>query len=65
MSYWWRDNWTIVAIVAVAVLLIAPMLVHGFVAGYPDASVDIFLHRYCVKRVDQTDVVVPLSDVQR
>lgn len=31
--------------------------------GYPDARQDFMLRVYCVKRVDQTDVVVPLSEV--
>ena len=30
-------------------------------AGYPDYRVSFPLERYCVKRVDQSDVVVPLS----
>lgn len=29
--------------------------------GYPRSDVDYILTRYCIKRVDQTDVVVPLS----
>lgn len=30
-------------------------------AGYPGAQVSFALERYCVKRVDQTDIVVPLE----
>ena len=30
-------------------------------AGYPSARVDYARHRYCIKRVDQTDVVVPFD----
>jgi hypothetical protein len=33
-------------------------------AGYPSARIDWSLNAYCVKRVDQTDVVVPLSTVR-
>ena len=31
--------------------------------GWPSAKVDYRLRMYCVKRVDQTDVVRPLSEV--
>jgi hypothetical protein len=34
-------------------------------SGYPGAKVSFVLERYCVKRVDQTDVVVPLSVVRK
>lgn len=30
------------------------------VAGYPETQVDYTLEFYCVKRINQTDVVVPL-----
>jgi hypothetical protein len=73
--WWWHTHWPEVAIVAAVVVLIVPLVVLGVVtarteaaclrAGYPSATVDVFLNRYCVKRVDQTDVVVPLSDVAR
>ena len=33
-------------------------------AGYLSFRVDYRLNAYCVKRVDQTDVVVPLADVR-
>jgi hypothetical protein len=33
-------------------------------AGYRDATVTWHLRAYCVKRVDQTDVVVPLAEVK-
>lgn len=32
-------------------------------AGYPRAKINYTLTRYCIKRVDQTDVVVPLADL--
>jgi hypothetical protein len=31
--------------------------------GYPAVKVDMALRAYCVRRVDQTDVVVPLDKV--
>ena len=34
-------------------------------AGWPSAKVDYALTKYCVRRVDQTDVVVPLRDIKR
>jgi hypothetical protein len=34
-------------------------------AGYPDGKVTWNLERFCVKRVDQTDVVVPLDEATR
>jgi hypothetical protein len=34
-------------------------------AGYPEAKVLMLGGSYCVKRVEQTDVVVPLSEVKR
>lgn len=33
--------------------------------GYPGHKADWALNQYCVKRVDQTDVVVPLEQAQR
>lgn len=33
--------------------------------GYPKAIVDMYLNAYCVRRVDQTDVVEPLEKVRR
>jgi len=34
-------------------------------AGYPSAKIDYRFETYCIKRVDQTDVVVPLRDVKK
>lgn len=34
-------------------------------AGYPDYKMTWNWHAYCVKRVNQTDVVVPLEQVGR
>ncbi len=34
-------------------------------AGYPQASQDWTLKGYCIKRVDQTDVVVALSELRK
>ena len=31
-------------------------------AGYPESKTTVGFASYCVKRVDQTDVVVPLAD---
>jgi len=33
--------------------------------GYPHGAVTVTFERYCSKRIDQTDVVVPLSEVRR
>jgi hypothetical protein len=33
--------------------------------GYPSHRVTLLMERYCVKRVDQTDVVVPLHEARR
>jgi hypothetical protein len=33
--------------------------------GYREGRVSILLSRYCVARVDQTDVVVPFDDAMR
>lgn len=33
--------------------------------GYSRAEVDMYLVSYCVRRLDQTDVVVPLEKVRR
>lgn len=30
--------------------------------GWPQAQITIFLEQYCVKRVNQTDIVKPLED---
>ena len=34
-------------------------------AGYKSAKVDFLFNRYCIKRVNQTDKVVRLSDVTK
>ncbi len=33
--------------------------------GYPESKMDWQLKTYCVKRQDQTDVVVPLAEVRK
>lgn len=33
--------------------------------GYPKASVTYNMTRYCIKRVDQTDTVTPLSELRK
>jgi hypothetical protein len=33
-------------------------------AGYPEAKIDFTFNQYCIKRVDQTDVVVPLKEIK-
>lgn len=55
------------AVMAIAIVYVPACVVaerHCLAAGYPHASVTIALERYCVKRVDQTDVVVPLSEAE-
>jgi hypothetical protein len=74
MSWWWREYWPEVVIVATAlaivVLVVALAVFHARIdaqclrAGYPGSTYDYALNAYCVKRVDQTDVVVPLSEVR-
>ena len=32
--------------------------------GWPSTKVDVSLNAYCVKRVDQTDIVVPLRELE-
>lgn len=34
-------------------------------AGYPSAKLDWTFNTYCIKRVEQTDVVMPLSEARR
>lgn len=34
-------------------------------AGYPSSRMDWQLKTYCVKRQDQTDIVVPLAEVRK
>jgi len=33
--------------------------------GYPESKMDWQLKTYCVKRQDQTDIVVPLAEVRK
>lgn len=33
--------------------------------GYPQSSLTFTFHAYCIKRVNQTDVVVPLDSLER
>lgn len=32
-------------------------------AGYPQSQISWTLDRYCIKRVNQTDVVIPLKEI--
>jgi len=32
--------------------------------GYREANVDVFFNRYCVLRLDQTDIVVPIAEAR-
>lgn len=34
-------------------------------AGYPHSNVTPWIERYCIKRVNQTDVVLPLTEAER
>lgn len=34
-------------------------------AGYPSAQIDFYLEAYCIRRLDQTDVVEPLEKIRR
>ena len=59
---------------AAIVILVTVILVFGvasanarkqcLAAGWPKAEVDYMLNTYCIKRVDQTDVVVPLKELR-
>lgn len=59
---------------ALYILIIAVTLIWGGLqlyaenicnqSGYPNAKVTWTLSLYCVKRVDQTDTVVPLAEVK-
>lgn len=46
-------------------LVITEMLTHRQCLryGYRSASVDILYTQYCIKRVNQTDVVTPLNEL--
>lgn len=57
-------------LVVMAIMIVA-MITYGVMGlytesqclkqGYRDSKVDWFLNQYCIKRVDQTDIVVPLK----
>ena len=34
-----------------------------FAAGYSKVRIDVMLNTYCGKRVNQTDIVIPLGDI--
>jgi hypothetical protein len=45
-----------------AVILNANVKSECLAAGYPNHEIDWSLNAYCIKRVNQTDVVVPFAD---
>jgi hypothetical protein len=63
----------VIAAVTVAILVVIGVWVTQgaqaneacLAAGWPRATLDYRLNAYCIKRVDQTDVVLPLEKVQR
>lgn len=71
-----RDESGLPDLLAIALLLsiIAVSLFYGGIrsgthrrclaAGYPKGEVSYTLDRYCIRRVDQTDVVVPLAKAE-
>jgi hypothetical protein len=72
-----RADWALIAIVAIIAALVVivgvTMVYEGAeaalenqcaAAGYPSSKVTWTFDRYCIKRVDQTDVVVPLGEVE-
>lgn len=64
---WWRALglvFTVIVVVAVIVGAMASAATHRecLRLGYPRADLTVFLERYCVTRVDQTDLVVPLAE---
>jgi len=69
----WEDFAAVGAIFLVAVMLIAICVLGGQLlytkskclkAGYPSTTIDVFLNFYCIKRQDQTDVVVPAKELK-
>jgi hypothetical protein len=58
----------VILVLMVAVLIVVGVTLGGakqqcLAAGWPRAEMDYTLTQYCIKRVDQTDVVVPLSKI--
>jgi hypothetical protein len=64
-----------VLVAVFCVTLVSAVAIFGYVrlsaqteclaAGYPGSALSLYLEVYCIKRVDQTDVVIPLSEVSR
>jgi hypothetical protein len=72
---WWSDHWieaTIVVVVLAVVMLILVLASESARAesaclklGYPQMKMDGSGNAYCIKRVNNTDIVVPLAEAQR
>jgi len=70
-----NENLFIGFMAAILTLFVAALIVVVVVAGgakqqclasgWPRAEIDYTLTQYCIKRVDQTDVVVPLRDIMQ
>lgn len=55
----------LLAIIAVSIGMKVPGNAACLKAGYPTYTFDFKLNGYCVKRLDQTDVVVPIDEAVR
>lgn len=65
----------IIIVAAVFGLIFAWLVVMGIASanlaarcmalGYPNSSITTGFNRYCIKRVDQTDVVAPIEKLER
>jgi hypothetical protein len=78
VRYETKESWKFVGLVAV-MLLWAGIILFGVIttivkaqttsaclrAGYPGSQVSWSLDRYCIRRVDQTDIVVPFSEIKK
>jgi hypothetical protein len=54
---------TIVSYVCFALIILATSEAQCLELGWPKARIDFRLNAYCIKRVNQTDVVRPLKDL--
>lgn len=51
--------------VVMMIIMQANLEARCLAVGYPTASFTIKFHRYCIKRVNQTDVVTPIEELER
>lgn len=71
MRYFWEDWGPVVSVIGVTAFIMGLYIYFGFKAlaierfclskGYPSAEVYIYAESYCIRRINQSDEVMPVS----